>query len=73
MPHIEIKLYPGYGEEKKRKLAQSILRDVAADLEVPERVVSIAFEEVSPEQWGEKVYAPLIQDREGLAKAPDYN
>lgn len=72
MPHIEIKLLPGYGEEKKQKLVQSILRDVAGDLEIPERVVSIAFEEVPADQWQEKVYAPLIQDREGLAVAPDY-
>lgn len=72
MPHIEIKVYPGYGEEKKEKLAQSVLRAVVNDLEVPERVVSIAFEEVPPEQWQEKVYAPLIADREGLVKAPNY-
>lgn len=72
MPHIEIKLYPGYGAEKKEKFARSILQVVTDDLEVPERVVSIAFEEVPPEQWQEKVYVPLIQDREGLAKVPDY-
>ena len=72
MPHIEIKLYPGYGEEKRKRLAQSVLEAVVHDLEVPERVVSITFEEVSPEQWQEKVYAPLIENREGLVKAPDY-
>ena len=49
-----------------------MLQAVTRDLEVPERVVSIAFEEVSPENWQERVYAPLIQDREGLVKAPDY-
>lgn len=72
MPHVEIKLYPGYGPEKKERLARSVLQAVTRDLEVPERVVSIAFEEVSPEHWQERVYAPLIQDREGLVKAPDY-
>lgn len=72
MPHIEIKLYPGYGEEKKRALTQSILQVVSRDLDVPQRVISVAFEEVSPEQWQEKVYQPLIANREGLAKAPDY-
>lgn len=72
MPHIEVKLYPGYGEEKKQALAQSILRDVVSDLGVPERVVSIAFEEVSPAEWQEKVFDPLIAGREGLVKAPNY-
>lgn len=72
MPHIEIKLLPGYGEEKKQKLVQSILRDVAGDLEIPERVVSIAFEEVPSDQWQQKVYEPLIADRDGLVKAPEY-
>lgn len=72
MPHIEIKLLPGYGEEKKQALTQSILRDVTRDLEVPERVVSIAFEEVPSDQWQEKVYEPLIADRDGLVKAPNY-
>ena len=72
MPHIEIKLYPGYGEEKRKRLAQSVLEAVVHDLEVPERVVSTACEEVSPEPWQEKVYAPLIEKREGLVNAPDY-
>ena len=72
MPHIEIKLFPGYGEEKKRELTQSILEAVSKDLDVPRRVISVAFEEIPKDQWQEKVYEPLIAGRKGLAAAPDY-
>lgn len=72
MPHIEIKLYPGYGREKLEKLTADLVETVAKDLEVPERVISLAYEEVLPEQWDARVYRTLIDGREGLAKAPDY-
>lgn len=73
MPHIEIKLYPGYGREKLEKLTQDVAAAAAEDLGVPENVVSVAFEEVSPEEWNDKVFLPLIRDRRGLAKAPEYS
>lgn len=73
MPHIEIKLYPGYGEEKKHNFVQSVVAAAVQELGVPERVVSVAIEEVAPEAWAERVYQPLIADRAELVKPPQYN
>ena len=72
MPHFEVKLYPGYDPQKLQKLADDVVRSAVLDLNVPENVVSVAFQEIAPENWQEQVYQPLIQNREGLAKAPHY-
>lgn len=72
MPHFEVKLYPGYRPEQLRILTDHIVQAAVQDLKVPENVVSVAFQEIAPEHWQEQVYQPLIQDRDGLAKAPKY-
>ena len=53
-------------------LTDHIVQAAVQDLKVPENVVSVAFQEIAPEHWQEQVYQPLIQDRDGLAKAPKY-
>lgn len=74
MPHIIVKLYPGRSEAQKRQLAQAIAREVVAIVRCDEKSVSIAFEEIQPEQWAEKVYRPDILDKkESLYKEPGYN
>ena len=72
MPHFEVKLYPGYRPEQLRTLTDHIVQAAVQDLKVPENVVSVAFQEIAPEHWQEQVYQPLVQDRDGLAKAPKY-
>lgn len=72
MPHFEVKLYPGYHPEQLQVLTDHIVQAAVQDLKVPENVVSVAFQEIAPEHWQEQVYQPLIQDRDGLAKAPKY-
>jgi 4-oxalocrotonate tautomerase len=74
MPHVVVKLVSGKSEEQKARLAAAIVRDVMDVLQFGEEAVSVAFEEVAPEDWAEKVYRPEIQGkRETLYKKPGYN
>ncbi len=72
MPHIELKVYPHYNKESLAALAGKLVKDVAEALDVPERVVSLAIEEVAPDEWNDRVFEPLIKDRECLVVQPDY-
>lgn len=74
MPHIIIKLYPGRSEAQKIELTRAIVADAMKTLQCEEKTLSVAFEEVTPEDWPEKVYKPDILDKKGtLYKEPGYN
>ncbi len=74
MPHIIVKLYPGRSEEQKTELAEKIAEDVVAIAKCEEKTVSVAFEEILPEDWAQKVYKPDILDKsDKLYKKPGYN
>ncbi len=73
MPHIIIKLWPGKSEEQKNRLAQKITRDVTEVLNYGAESVSVALQEVEPQDWEEKVYRPDIPPQVGnLYKKPGY-
>jgi len=74
MPHVIVKLLPGRSEQQKTQLAEEIVKDVVAIAKCEEKSVSVAFEEIKPEDWAEKVYKPDILDSpEKLYKKPGYN
>jgi 4-oxalocrotonate tautomerase len=74
MPHVIVKLYPGRSEQQKNRLAEQIVKDVVAIANCGEEAVSVAIEEIKPEDWAEKVYKPdILGDRERLYKKPGYN
>jgi 4-oxalocrotonate tautomerase len=74
MPHIIVKLYPGRSEEQKKELAEKIAEDVVAIAKCEEKTVSVAFEEISPEDWPQKVYKPdILEKQDNLYKKPGYN
>ena len=74
MPHIIVKLYPGRTDEQKRQLADEITKDVVRIARCDEESVSVAFEEVDPKDWAEKVYHPDIMNNEHkLYKKPGYD
>ncbi|MCK9262282.1 MAG: tautomerase family protein [Deltaproteobacteria bacterium] len=74
MPHVIVKLYPGRSEEQKKQLAQVIAQDVVAIIQCDEKSVSVAFEEIDPDQWPEQVYKPdILERRQHLYKKPGYN
>jgi len=73
MPHIIVKLHPGRSEEQKRQLTEEIVKDVMAIAKCPESSVSVAFEEVSPAEWPEKVYRPdILEKQQNLYRKPGY-
>ena len=73
MPHVIVKLWPGKSEEQKTRLAAEIVKDVTKVLNYGEESVSVAIEEVAPEDWAEKVYQPdIVNSPEKLYKKPGY-
>ena len=74
MPHVIVKLWPGKSEEQKSRLAERIAQDVMDILGYGEESVSVALEEVKPEDWAEKVYKPdIVNNPEQLYKKPGYD
>jgi 4-oxalocrotonate tautomerase len=73
MPHVIVKLLSGRSEEQKHRLADAITKDVMTVLGAGEESVSVAFEDVAPQEWTEKVYRPDIQAKwDQVYKKPDY-
>lgn len=73
MPHIIVKLWPGKSERQKTQLAEQITNDVMSTLGYEKEAVSVAFEEIGPQDWAEKVYQPDIAgNAKALYKKPGY-
>jgi 4-oxalocrotonate tautomerase len=73
MPHVIVKLWPGKSEQQKVRLAEEIVKDVTKVLNYGEESVSVAIEEVEPQDWAEKVYQPdIVNNSERLYKRPGY-
>ena len=49
VPHVIVKLWPGKSEEKKSRLAEAIVRGVMEVLDYGAESVSVAMEEIAPE------------------------
>ena len=74
MPHVIVKLYSGRSEEQKKQLAGEIVKSVVEIAVCEEKSVSVAFEEVEPDDWAENVYQPdIIDKKENLVVRPGYN
>jgi 4-oxalocrotonate tautomerase len=73
MPHVIVKLWPGKSESQKKKLAERITSAVCDVLGYGEESVSVGFEEISSNDWMEKVYRPDIEQRaQTIYKKPGY-
>ena len=74
MPHVIVKLRSGKSDQQKTKLAEEITQAVTSTLNYGEESVSVAIEEIEPQDWTEKVYKPDILGKpETLYKKPGYN
>ncbi len=74
MPHVIVKLWPGKSEEQKKQLADRIAKDVMSVLNYGEESVCVAMEEVSADEWAEKVYKPnIVRHPERIYKKPGYS
>jgi 4-oxalocrotonate tautomerase len=73
MPHVIVKLWPGKSEQQKSRLAEAITKDVMGIFRHGEESVSLAVEEIKPQDWAEKVYKPdIIGKPAQLYKKPGY-
>ena len=73
MPHVIVKLWPGKSERQKTQLAERMAKDVMSVLRYGEESVSVAIEEISADDWAEKVYRPdILNNWDKLYKKPGY-
>ncbi|MCB0348041.1 MAG: tautomerase family protein [Bdellovibrionales bacterium] len=74
MPHIIVKIWPGNTETQKQELTDAIAQDVCKILKSSDKSVSVAIEEISPDEWAEKVYKPdIIGKPNEIYKKPGYS
>ena len=74
MPHVIVKLWPGKSARQMARLAEAIARDVMDVLGYGEESVSVAMEEVEPQDWKELVYKPdIVNKPDQLYKKPGYD
>ena len=74
MPHIIVKLYRGRTDQQKKRLANEIVKDVVEIAKCEKKSVSVAFEEVEPNDWPETVYKPdILNKKDSLFVKPGYN
>lgn len=73
MPHVIVKMFAGRSEADKKRLADQISLAVVNSIGASESSISVAVEELDPNEWTEKVYDPEIAARpEILYKKPGY-
>jgi 4-oxalocrotonate tautomerase len=73
MPHVLVKLYSGRSEQQKARLAKAVSQAVVATLKLDEKSVSVAIEDVEPENWTREVYKPDILNNPKVYKKPGYD
>jgi 4-oxalocrotonate tautomerase len=74
MPHVIVKMHSGRSEQLKAKLAQEVTKAVTSTLSLGEESVSVALEDIAPNDWTERVYRPDILGKpETIYKKPGYN
>ena len=73
MPHVIVKLWPGKPEEQKHQLAEKIVEAFREVMDIPDKSVSVGFEEIPREDWQKEVYDPdIIKKEASLYKKPGY-
>lgn len=73
MPHIIVKLWPGRNEEDKKALAERMAKSMTEVMGIPDKNISVSFEEVDKEKWNEEVYQPdIMAKQQFLYKKPGY-
>jgi 4-oxalocrotonate tautomerase len=74
MPHVIVKLWPGKSDEQKSRLTEAIVSNRTSILGAGDASISVAFEEVAPDDWTEQVFKPDILDNwDKLTKEPGYD
>jgi len=63
MPHVSVKMYPGRSEKEKADLAEAIAQDVMDIIGAGKSSISVAIEEISPQEWKDMVYDSEIMGK----------
>ena len=61
MPHVIVKLYPGRSQEQKQELADELTKTLMSVLGSKKKAISIGIEDVTPDDWAERVARPDIE------------
>ncbi|MFC0684843.1 tautomerase family protein [Novosphingobium clariflavum] len=73
MPHVIVKLWPGKTTDQKQRLTDAIVHSVTSILDYGDESVSVAMEEVGPDEWTRKVVKPdILGNWDLLSKRPGY-
>lgn len=74
MPHISIKGYPkNLSETELQGLSEAVCAVIREHLKTTDKSISIAYQEVEPEQWKSTVYDKEIKPAlDSLLKQPGY-
>ena len=73
MPHVVVKMFPGRSEQQKASLAAAITQALVTTADARDDTISVAIEEVQPQDWMDSVYGPEIAPHLGtLYKKPGY-
>lgn len=74
MPHIAIKGYPkNLSETELQNLSEAVCAVIREHLKTTDKSISIAYQEVEPEQWKAMVYDKEIKPvLDSLLKKPGY-
>lgn len=74
MPHVSVKMYPGRSEKEKAALAEAIMQNVMDIIGAGRSSISVAIEDISPQDWKAKVYDPeIIKKSDKLYIKPGYS
>lgn len=74
MPHVDIKCFPrDLNEEEKTALATDITAVIVRHLQSKERSVSVALNEIEPDDWKAVWDAEIAPQMDSLIKKPGYS
>jgi 4-oxalocrotonate tautomerase len=74
VPHAIVKLAVGRTEQEKARLAEEVAKAVQSVTGAADESVSVAIEDVVPEDWAERVYVPDIKSKwDTVYRKPGYD
>jgi 4-oxalocrotonate tautomerase len=73
MPHVIVKMYAGRTEQEKVRLAEEVAKALRTAIGSSDESISVAIEDVAPEDWAGTVYEPDIKAKwDEVYKKPGY-
>jgi 4-oxalocrotonate tautomerase len=73
MPHVIVKMYAGRSEPEKVRLAEEVAKAVQSAIGSADKSISVAIEDIAPEDWAGMVYGPDIKAKwDTVYKKPGY-